>query len=311
VADWRVRILRLAFAAAAAADRLNLPRPALITALRVRIRRALTRALLGDRSVLAVVNDVPMHLHPQLMAQYVARRHEPTTTRLFRRACTDGMVVLDIGASVGYYTLLAARRVGQAGAVYAFEPHPASADLLRRNVHRAGLRNVTLVPKGVSDVPGHAVLFTSAGLPETSSLHERAVPEAGGVVSVECVTIDDYLSTRHVDVVKVDVEGHEAAVLEGMRATLAGNPEVILFVECNPTALGHGGASADALLSLLHGQGFSVAWIDEEHGQAVPVDDAAHLPPYLHSAERRYVNLLCRRPQGVPASRPHGGQARQ
>ena len=129
-----------------------------------------------------------------------------------------GDTFVDVGASVGFFTLLAARVVGPGGTVLAFEPSTAQADSLRTNVALNDLTNVDVAETALSDRAGLA--FLDAPGTATAKLVAAAGP---GAAAVETTTLDAYLRERpHVApaVVKVDVEGHEEAVLAGMRETL-------------------------------------------------------------------------------------------
>src|SRR5947208_14953773 len=77
-------------------------------------------------------------------------RFEPETVKLFVGALRPGMVVLDVGAYLGYYTFLAARQVGEKGKVYAFEPDPSSYRFLEHNIHLNGYSNIVAVSKAAS-----------------------------------------------------------------------------------------------------------------------------------------------------------------
>ena len=91
--------------------------------------------------------------------------YERTATGIVQREINEGDVVLDIGANIGYYTLLAARLVGPTGQVIAFEPDQTNFALLRKNVEANGYRNVVLVNKAVSDHNGTAELFLNDANP--------------------------------------------------------------------------------------------------------------------------------------------------
>src|SRR5258708_4586206 len=77
--------------------------------------------------------------------------YEPMETRLFKKEIKPGQTVLDIGANIGYYTLIAAKLVGPSGKVYAFEPDPTNFKILKKNVERNGHSNVVLVNQAVAD----------------------------------------------------------------------------------------------------------------------------------------------------------------
>jgi FkbM family methyltransferase len=129
-----------------------------------------------------------------------------------------GDTFVDVGASVGFFALLAARVIGPDGAVVAFEPSTAQADSLRTNVALNDFTNVDVAEMALSDRAG--IAFLDAPGTATATLVAAAGP---GAAAVETITLDAYRRQRpHVApaVVKVDVEGHEEAVLAGMRETL-------------------------------------------------------------------------------------------
>jgi FkbM family methyltransferase len=131
-----------------------------------------------------------------------------------------GDVVWDVGANIGWFSLLAARAVGKAGAVTAFEPSFANASWLERNALRNGLQ-VMVVCAAVSDAPGWARFdgSTSLGGHLTSS----------GSAIVRTVTLDEWAADRGSPAfVKIDVEGAEVAVLNGAKRLLASDRPVIL-----------------------------------------------------------------------------------
>ena len=128
-----------------------------------RVYRGLFNRLRPD---VAVVGGHRLHVGPrdQVVAQGLLVRGawEPFETELFEQALAPGMVVFCLGAHIGYYALLAARRVGPRGRVYAFEPSPENFRLLVKNVEANGYRNVIPVPKAVSNVTGRATLYLNA-----------------------------------------------------------------------------------------------------------------------------------------------------
>ena len=101
-----------------------------------------------------------------------------------------GEVVIDIGANVGYYTLIAARLVGETGRVYAFEPDPTNFAILDKNVRLNGFRNVVLEQKAVSNEPGSIELFLHEGAAGDHRIYQFFQDQ--GAVEVEAVALDDY-----------------------------------------------------------------------------------------------------------------------
>ncbi len=133
-------------------------------------------------------------------------------------------VVYDIGANLGFFSLLAARLVGPAGRVYAFEPAPENAEAIRRNAELNLISQVTVIPRAVSSRAGTARLQIVDDQ-SWSRLEEFGEhPDTEHVLEVETVTIDELVASGELPppaLVKIDVEGAEVAVLEGMRRTIA------------------------------------------------------------------------------------------
>jgi FkbM family methyltransferase len=154
----------------------------------------------------------------------VSPKHEPLTTQWFQVGVGD--CVVDVGAHIGRYTLMAARTASR---VIAVEPDPSNFRMLERNVKLNGYSNVVLVPKALSSRPG-TLEFQLAGRENTgtsSILPEGLAPSAlgtrGGTIRVGTDTLDHILATcglSRIDWLKVDVEGHEVAVLEGGQRAL-------------------------------------------------------------------------------------------
>jgi FkbM family methyltransferase len=150
-------------------------------------------------------------------------------------------VVVDVGANTGFYALIAARAAPSAE-VLAFEPYPPAFDTLCRNIAANAGARVRAVPMALSDRIGEATLYVPTqehGLVETSSSLEIGFrSNYGSTQAIRTTTLDTFLSTdrlagRRVTVIKVDVEGHEASVIAGARATIA-RWRPLLFVEVLP-----------------------------------------------------------------------------
>lgn len=136
--------------------------------------------------------------------------YERGQTELFRRQVRPGHVVLDLGAHIGYYTLLASRLAGDRGRVFAFEPDPANAWYLRQHVRINRCANVEVVELAAYDRSGRVAFTGGTG---TGTGH---VADAG-VLEVPAVRVDEFVAERGIapDIVKVDVEGAERRVLDG------------------------------------------------------------------------------------------------
>lgn len=222
----------------------------------------------------------------------VNHEFEPCETRLFDEQLQEGDVVLDVGANIGYYTLLAARKVGAKGRVYAFEPDPTNFSLLRRNVELNGYSNVTLVNQAVGETSGYLKLYLS----DVNAGDHRTYESAGNrrAITIPCTSIDDYFKgqERKLDFIKMDIQGFECRALRGMRDTLESCGDLKLTAEFWPYGLVRAGDSPRELIRLLELNRFKLYDIDERTGSVGPVDVAKLLASYDHNTEN-FTNLFC------------------
>jgi FkbM family methyltransferase len=198
------------------------------------------------------------------------------------RALGPGMTVVDAGAYLGFFTLLAADRVGSRGHVHAFEPHPDSFRALRDNVRANGFDDrVTLVPMALHDGPAIR-RFSLEDNPARSGL--GGGEEDGQSAAVPCTTLDRYLGGRIPDLVKVDVEGAEVAVLDGMARTLdRSGGGFAMIIEFNPGALREAGTAPEELLARVDEAGLRIRIIDERSGRLeAPTGRTLHARPWVN-----------------------------
>lgn len=168
--------------------------------------------------------------------------YEPLTRMWLSSMLGPGRVAFDVGANVGFFTLLASRLVGSSGSVVAFEPMPSNVAALRRHMELNQVRNVTIFEAAVSDHHGTA-RFSPSWNPSMGRLSE------GGELEVEIVSLDDLVGGGTVpapDLLKVDVEGAEMQVLlGGLRCLRENRPAIVLsahswclFEECRALLVG-------------------------------------------------------------------------
>ena len=211
------------------------------------------------RRVPAMVHGFRMYLpdHPPL--NLLLDQYENATTRLIESLLRPGMTFVDVGAHAGYFTLLAAGLVGASGKVYAFEPAPQNFALLKRNVELNGFQNVVMFQKAVADRVGKIELFLSRCESGWHSIY-RGVKGAGRPVDIEVTTLDETLAREgwpSVDLLKIDAEGAEPAVLRGLQVLLRRSPSVCVIMEINPSTLQAAGVQPETLLAELENLGFS------------------------------------------------------
>jgi FkbM family methyltransferase len=262
---------------------------------------ALYQAFKPPGSLVTTVREHQLHLDPGDLG--LARcllvydgNWEPLETELFLWIVKKNMVVLDIGANVGYYTLLAARAVGASGKVYAFEPAPNNYALLCQNIRDNGYTNVVTIPKAVADRSGKVRLYLDPKNLGSHNLSGGATTFAS--VEVEAAALDEYFHGYEdpIDVIKVDAEGAEALILQGMRDLLRRNAKLALFTEFHPRAMESLGSSPEAYIAQLTQLGFNMFMLDEKDQilRSLHPMDVGRLVCVIKDGQGRdHVDLLC------------------
>ncbi len=222
--------------------------------------------------------------------------YEERETSLFKELLKPGMVVVDIGANIGHYTLIAARLVGDSGRVYSFEPDPHNYELLCRNIELNGLRNVTAVNKAVSSENGSLTLYLDKYNLGGHSLSADNVLIDAGAVEVETTTLEAFLDEvgdDRVDVIKMDTQGAEGLIIEGARRLLEDNDPKILM-ELWPFGLRNAGYDPATLVVNLERLGFSfkVIYKSGEEPEASDAGGVIELCASMKSGDE-HVDLFC------------------
>ena len=235
-------------------------------------------------------------------------RVDPAEIRFVRDSLRAGQVAVDVGCHKGAYTYWMRRQVGPRGAVFAFEPQPPQVAYLQQAFAAMNYDNVVLVPMALSDRQGRLPLCVPSGEGAThaASLEPGSrCREPSGTMSsagsasarqtcsdVDVTTLDAFFADRPQgpDFLKIDVEGHESAVLAGGRQTLQRHRPKLL-VECEARHRPEG--DVRAVFALLKSLGYRGSFF--ENGRRRPLadfDPAVHqrLDPDSNRLPRGYVN---------------------
>ena len=189
--------------------------------------------------------------------------YEPGTLRTWARLAAKSGTIADVGAHVGYFSLIAAL-TNPAAKVHSFEPVDQVHARLAVNVRSNGATNVKRYQAGVSSDPRWADISVrfSANLLSTGSSLEQ-IPDGAELKRIQLVTLDELFADTKLDLIKIDVEGHEPSVLKGARQVLKRDrPHVILEALVN--------APLDPLLDEFGPLGYDCHWIAENDGSLVP-----------------------------------------
>jgi FkbM family methyltransferase len=234
----------------------------------------LARALLGGRPRRFRANGVWMRIDVGNAPMSLLRAfglYELRKTAEIERRLSTGDVFVDIGSSEGDFALIAARIVGPTGAVHAFEPEPGNVAIIRDNVALNRFDWITVHAVALSDRDGQADLFRS-DVTGWHSLLGGLEHRDRDVVRVPVARLDS-LALPRIDMVKIDVEGAEAAVLAGARESIARHRPVILL-DTHPSL----GADVAALRAFADALGYDVFDSDRHDSRprpgGIPDEDA-------------------------------------
>lgn len=165
---------------------------------------------------------------------------EVAETQWWTARARPGGTVVDIGANIGYYTVLAARRIGANGHVHAFEPLAENNELIRRSLVENALQNVTLHEHAVAEVPGRLSIVSlplARGAGNSGGAYLSADPPAEHEVrTVSVVSLDSLEWPHRVDLIKIDAEGAEGRILKG-GMDLFRSHRPLVMCELNPIQL--------------------------------------------------------------------------
>jgi len=185
---------------------------------------------------------------------------EPAETLLLQRMLRPGMSVVDVGAHVGYFSVLMSRCVGKTGRVTAFEPDPDHFRLLCANVLVNACDQVEARRLAITNEKEQARLYRSRTNPGDQRLH----PVAGRPsIAVACDSLDRQLGPAGLDLVKMDCQGSEPRILKGMSGLIERNRDrLCLLLEFAPGLLAQSGCSVEAFSQLLRSAGASTFLVE-------------------------------------------------
>ncbi len=207
------------------------------------------------------------------LAYYIAlkRPWEPFETNVLKSHLKPGMSVLDIGANIGHYTLVASRIVGAKGSVYSFEPVPVHFEDLNENLKLNGLSNVKTFNAALSDQDGELTIYEDANNPGGHSAALSNTEKRGTARKVKACKLDTFAEEFDGEfrphLMKIDTQGSEYRIVMGGYKTIKKHRPIILF-EFWPYGMKNCGCSAMELLGALGAIGYKFHTVDE-HSKTV------------------------------------------
>jgi len=194
-------------------------------------------------------------------------KYEPYETQLILRQAKTGDVVIDVGANIGYYTVLLADKVGKNGKIYAFEPDKTNFEILKKNIAENNLENVVAINAAVGSKNGKSFLYKSkenfgdhklknppiSTKSKSPSLEEREV--------IQVIRLDSFIKEK-VDLIKIDTQGWEPEVIEGAKKIISKNKPV-MFLEYSPASYKAAKLNGKKMMDFLRKIYPRIWWIDE------------------------------------------------
>jgi FkbM family methyltransferase len=214
------------------------------------------------------------------------RAYEPLETELLKKLIQKGDCVVDIGAHIGYYTLIFSKCVGPEGYVFSFEPELRNFEILKRNIEVNRIRNVALENKAVSNANGKILLFLNENDWGDHRIYDTN--DSRKAIYCDSIRLDDYFTLNHkIALIKIDIQGGEGLALQGMREALIKNRDTKILMEFWPSGLRLAGTEPQEVLKFLNDLGFNFYVIKNNKKQieGTNIEELRRISGY--------INLLC------------------
>lgn len=212
--------------------------------------------------------DLWIHPNDQILSRSIVydKIWELETTKLIKKIIHEGDVGIDLGANIGYFTILMANLVGTSGKIFSFEPAPQNFEILQKNIKQNHLENVISEQSAIGDIDGKIKLYlsnTNAGWHKVFPTQFVDYEVSDKNIDVKICSLDKEFIDKKIDFIKMDVEGYEWNAIQGGKKILEENYNIKLIFEFFPMALRANNVKPDAVLTYLLDIGFHIYVIDE------------------------------------------------
>jgi FkbM family methyltransferase len=247
------------------------------------------------------LGEFPFRVH-SCPDQYISRSliqekiWEPFETEVFRRLCQPGDVVADLGANIGWYSIIAAHLVGEQGKVFAFEPDSANFEILRENVLASpNAQQMDIFKLALSDFRAQSKLYLCPSNLGDHRLFDDGSPRAWRLVDTSTLDVFFAEIPRKPTLVKSDTQGSEARILRGAQRLFADNWRPILILEFWPFGLSKSGSDPVELIDVLVSLDYGLYEVTEQYPRLIPTGRtlSERLKDDLSPHSEQYINLLC------------------
>jgi len=241
-----------------------------------------------------------LNKHDNVISRHLAYHKvwEPYQTLVTKKFLQNNTEFIDIGANIGYYSILAASIV-KTGHITSFEPEPNNFEILKKNVILNNLENVNLHQLAVTSKNGETLLYLNsignAGDHRIFSKNLSNENENRRNIKITSITLDEFLIHCPVpDIIKMDIQGSEMLAIKGMKKTLEDSKRLIIFTEFWPEGISATGESPIEFLSSLSDYGFNIFEINEAHNKIEKKSNEQLLDENVRNSEKyKETSLIC------------------
>jgi len=245
------------------------------------------------KSNFVIIDEIKYHLDPKdNHFLSVNKIYEPQVTKTMKEIIKLGDWVIDIGANIGYYTLLLAKLVGPKGKVISFEPDPTSFKILKKNIKANNFKNIVPENKAIADKNREINFYISKKDTRFHQIFDN--PDNKKILRIRAITLDQYLKkfSGRIDFVKIDIEGAEPLALQGMEKTIKKNRNIKIITEYAPNHLKLSGYDGGKYLKNLADLNFKFYDLDQIKEKNIYLSKKKILAKYPDN-NSSWTNLLC------------------
>ncbi len=245
-------------------------------------RRRLTNYVLNKyKTNFVEIDDRKMFLDENDSLKLSIREYAKNFTHFAKQQISKGDIVLDLGANIGYWTLLFSQLVGDKGHVFSFEPEPHNFEILKKNVEINQYNNVTIEQKAVSNITGKIKLFLSSVTTADHQIYDNG--ENRNYIEIDSIRLDDYFKNNNtaINFIKMNIQGGEAEATKGMNDIIKKSSNLIVMSEYTPLFLKNIGMNPKDFVMLFTSKNFSIHDLNPKYENPIPIT--------LEETQRKYT----------------------
>lgn len=228
---------------------------------------------------------------PRYSDFFINRNYEDFSREILENYLPQNATFVDIGAHYGYFSLVAAK-TKKVKKIIAIEPVLENYIILNKNLEINNVKNCktyNIAASGKDEIKEFNVTEAS----DSSGFYNHPLTKTKKIINVKAKKIDNITKNQKIDFIKIDTEGHEIEVINGLRCTIINNPNLLLLIEFNPKCQISAGKKPEELLQLLNNIGYDIYLIDDKERQYFRIDKSNISKWEQLMPKQSYRNLFC------------------